>query len=88
MMEEKGVRKYEVESTRGLIPRWYSKKSGWGRTGGEKKRERVDSAETRTRERNRHHVTNDGTYKRTATTLLRKWFVYYVVTLRSQANRR
>lgn len=38
--------------------------------------------------KNRHHITNDAPYKRAATTSLRKWFVYYVVGLRSQANRR
>lgn len=87
-MEEKGVRKRGREHSR-LNPAMVEQEIGLGEDRRrERERERVDSAETKTRERNRHHVTNDGTYKRTATTLLRKWFVYYVVTLRSQANRR
>lgn len=87
-MEEKGVRKRGREHSR-LNPAMVEQEIGLEEDRRrERERERVDSAERRTRKRNRHHVTNDGTYKRAATTLLRKWFVYYVVTLRSQANRR
>jgi len=59
----------------------------WGEKEREKERE-VTRREKKEKAYNRHHVTNDGTYKRAATALLRKWFVYYIVVLRSQANRR
>ena len=66
------------------------------RRGWESTLEKVDAVGKRREEenegeeaKNRHHITNDALpYKRAATTSLRKWFVYYVVGLRSQANRR
>lgn len=84
MMEEKGVRKRGREHSR-LNPATVEQEIGLGEG---RRRERERGLTVSREGRESVTATNDGTYKRAATTLLRKWFVYYVVTLRSQANRR